>query len=137
MQLRSLQSEEKPLLMIIPMIDIIFFLLVFFMMRMLTMVTQKTIPLQLPQTTVAKVDTTKTIPISITGDGELYIEDQPVSLASLSIRLSALKAENEKLTIVLRGDTAAQYGIVVAVLDVVRLCGINRVSIATEGKRSL
>lgn len=137
MQLRSLQSEEKPLLMIIPMIDIIFFLLVFFMMSMLTMVTQKTIPLQLPQTTAAKVDTTKTIPISITGDGELYIEDQPVSLASLSSRLSALKAENEKLTIVLRGDTAAQYGIVVAVLDVVRLCGIYRVSIATDGKRSV
>ena len=107
MQLRSLQSEEKPLLMIIPMIDIIFFLLVFFMMSMLTMVTQKTIPLQ------------------------------PVSLESLSIRLSALKAENEMLTIVLRGDTAAQYGIVVAVLDVVRLCGINRVSIATDGKRSV
>lgn len=137
MQLRSLQSEEKPLLMIIPMIDIIFFLLVFFMMSILTMVTQKTIPVQLPQTTVAKVDTTKTIPISITGDGELYIEDQPVSLESLSIRLSALKAENEMLTIVLRGDTAAQYGIVVAVLDVVRLCGINRVSIATDGKRSV
>lgn len=137
MQLRSLQSEEKPLLMIIPMIDIIFFLLVFFMMSILTMVTQKTIPVQLPQTTAAKVDTTKTIPISITGDGELYIEDQPVSLDSLSIRLSALKAENEMLTIVLRGDTAAQYGIVVAVLDVVRLCGINRVSIATDGKRSV
>lgn len=137
MQLRSLQSEEKPLLMIIPMIDIIFFLLVFFMMSILTMVTQKTIPVQLPQTTAAKVDTTKTIPISITGDGELYIEDQPVSLESLSIRLSALKAENEMLTIVLRGDTAAQYGIVVAVLDVVRLCGINRVSIATDGKRSV
>ena len=137
MRINSLKEDRKPLLMIIPMIDIIFFLLVFFMMSMLTMVTQKTIPLQLPQTTVAKVDTTKTIPISITGDGELYIEDQPVSLASLSIRLSALKAENEKLTIVLRGDTAAQYGIVVAVLDVVRLCGINRVSIATDSKRSV
>ena len=85
MQLRSLQSDEKPLLMIIPMIDIIFFLLVFFMMSMLTMVTQKTIPLQLPQTTAAKVDTTKTIPISITGDGELYIEDQPVSACAVLI----------------------------------------------------
>ena len=137
MRINSLKEDRKPLLMIIPMIDIIFFLLVFFMMSMLTMVTQKTIPLQLPQTTVAKVDTTKTIPISITGDGELSIEDPPVSLASLPIRLSALKAENEKLTSVLRGDTAAQYGIVVAVLDVVRLCGINRVSIATDGKRSV
>ena len=95
MQLRSLQSEEKPLLMIIPMIDIIFFLLVFFMMSMLTMVTQKTIPLQLPQTTVAKVDTTKTIPISITGDGELYIEVS-LYLSHLSPSVSPLSRQKTK-----------------------------------------
>lgn len=59
MRINSLKSEDKPVLMIIPMIDIIFFLLVFFMMSMLTMVTQKTIALNLPKTTVAKVDTTK------------------------------------------------------------------------------
>lgn len=47
MRINSLKEDRKPLLMIIPMIDIIFFLLVFFMMSMLTMVTQKTIALNL------------------------------------------------------------------------------------------
>ena len=58
MRINSLKEDRKPLLMIIPMIDIIFFLLVFFMMSMLTMVTQKTIALNLPKAAIAKVDTT-------------------------------------------------------------------------------
>ena len=62
MRINSLKEDRKPLLMIIPMIDIIFFLLVFFMMSMLTMVTQKTIALNLPKATIAKVDTTKQSP---------------------------------------------------------------------------
>ena len=135
MQLRSLQSEEKPLLMIIPMIDIIFFLLVFFMMSMLTMVTQKTIALNLPKTTVAKVDTTKTVPVSVTKDGQIYVEQDQVRLEELSARLSTMKTGDEKLTVVLRGDTDVNYGAVVSVMDVIRLSGIERVSMATDGKR--
>ena len=54
MRINSLKEDRKPLLMIIPMIDIIFFLLVFFMMSMLTMVTQKTIALNLPKAAIAK-----------------------------------------------------------------------------------
>ena len=135
MRINSLKSEDKPMLMIIPMIDIIFFLLVFFMMSMLTMVTQKTIALNLPKTTVAKVDTTKTVPVSVTKDGQIYVEQDPVSLEELSSRLAALKTGDEKLTVVLRGDTDVNYGAVVSVMDVIRLSGIERVSMATDGKR--
>lgn len=135
MRINSLKSEDKPVLMIIPMIDIIFFLLVFFMMSMLTMVTQKTIALNLPKTTVAKVDTTKTVPVSVTKDGQIYVEQDPVSLEELSSRLAALKTGDEKLTVVLRGDTDVNYGAVVSVMDVIRLSGIERVSMATDGKR--
>lgn len=134
MRINSLKSEDKPVLMIIPMIDIIFFLLVFFMMSMLTMVTQKTIALNLPKTTVAKVDTTKTVPVSVTKDGQIYVEQDPVSLEELSSRLAALKTGDEKLTVVLRGDTDVNYGAVVSVMDVIRLSGIERVSMATDGK---
>ena len=135
MRIRSLQTDEKPLLMIIPMIDIIFFLLVFFMMSMLTMVTQKTIALNLPKTTVAKVDTTKTVPVSVTKDGQIYLEQELVTAESLGARLAALKASEDKLTVVLRGDTEANYGVVVSVMDVIRLSGIERVSMATEGRK--
>lgn len=135
MRINSLQTDEKPVLMIIPMIDIIFFLLVFFMMSMLTMVTQKTIALNLPKTTVAKVDTTKTVPVSVTKDGQIYVEQDQVRLEELSARLSTMKTGDEKLTVVLRGDTDVNYGAVVSVMDVIRLSGIERVSMATDGKR--
>ena len=135
MRINSLQTDEKPVLMIIPMIDIIFFLLVFFMMSMLTMVTQKTIALNLPKTTVAKVDTTKTVPVSVTKDGKIYVEQDQVRLEELSARLSTMKTGDEKLTVVLRGDTDVNYGAVVSVMDVIRLSGIERVSMATDGKR--
>lgn len=135
MRINSLQMDEKPVLMIIPMIDIIFFLLVFFMMSMLTMVTQKTIALNLPKTTVAKVDTTKTVPVSVTKDGQIYVEQDSVTLEELSARLALLKNGDEKLTVVLRGDTEVNYGAVVSVMDVIRLSGIERVSMATDGKR--
>lgn len=135
MRINSLQTDEKPVLMIIPMIDIIFFLLVFFMMSMLTMVTQKTIALNLPKTTVAKVDTTKTVPVSVTKDGQIYVEQDPVTLEELSARLATMKTGDEKLTVVLRGDTEVNYGAVVSVMDVIRLSGIERVSMATDGKR--
>ena len=120
--------------MIIPMIDIIFFLLVFFMMSMLTMVTQKTIALNLPKTTVAKVDTTKTVPVSVTAEGDIYVEDRLITPEALVAQLMQLKAADEKLTVVLRGDQGAQYGVIVGVMDSVRLAGIERVSIATEGR---
>ena len=135
MRINSLQTDEKPVLMIIPMIDIIFFLLVFFMMSMLTMVTQKTIALNLPKTTVAKVDTTKTVPVSVTKDGQIYVEQDPVTLEELSARLATMKNGDETLTVVLRGDTEVNYGAVVSVMDVIRLSGIERVSMATDGKR--
>ena len=137
MKLSSRTVDESPSIMIVPMIDIIFFLLVFFMLSMLTMVTQKTIALRLPQTVAAKIDTTKTIPISVDGNGALYWELDRITIEELPAKLSAAKAEtgeDEKLTIVLRGDVAAQYGQVVTVLDHVRLAGIDRVSIATDGK---
>lgn len=115
MRINSLKEDRKPLLMIIPMIDIIFFLLVFFMMSMLTMVTQKTIALNLPKATIAKVDTTKTVPVSITEDGRLFLEQNLVSEEELARRLVSLKTENEKLTVVLRGDEKTDYGTVVGV----------------------
>ena len=59
MRLERFENEKKPKIMIIPMIDIIFFLLVFFMMSMLSMVTQRSIGLNLPQASTAVIETTE------------------------------------------------------------------------------
>ena len=102
MKLSSMNVEKKPKIMIIPMIDIIFFLLVFFMMSMLTMVTQKTINLNLPQTASAKLNVEKTLPVSVTSDGTIYVEQEKISKDDFHRRMEIEKNRNPDLAIVLR-----------------------------------
>ncbi len=136
MKLLNLKKDEQPLLMIIPMIDIIFFLLVFFMMSMLTMVTQRTIPLNLPATTTAQIDTTVTVPVSVNKEGRIFLELEEVSYDALANALAAKKAEHgEKLTIVLRGDQESPYGRVIEIMDLVKQTGISKLSIATDSPK--
>ena len=131
-KLDLLPQEERPHLMIIPMIDIIFFLLVFFMMSMLSMVVQKSMPLTLPQAESAKVSMTRNIPITITADGGIYYERDLMSLRDLTARLKEDVAHGEDISVILRGDAAASYGTVVQVMDVVKRLGIEKVYIATD-----
>ncbi len=133
MKLINHQEKKTPLLMIIPMIDIIFFLLVFFMMSMLNMVVQKTMPLNLPRAAVATIDTTRTLPVSIDPAGQVYVEDTPVSMEALAARLSEEQRSHDKLTVVLRGDRTSEYGRIVEVMDIIKRAGIERLSIATVG----
>ena len=132
MKLDLLPPEERPQLMIIPMIDIIFFLLVFFMMSMLSMVVQKSMPLTLPQAESAKVSMTRNIPVTITADGGIYYERDLMSLRDLTARLTEDVAHGEDISVILRGDAAASYGTVVQVMDVVKHLGIEKVYIATD-----
>ncbi|WP_037359419.1 biopolymer transporter ExbD [Selenomonas sp. oral taxon 892] len=132
MKLDLLPPEERPQLMIIPMIDIIFFLLVFFMMSMLSMVVQKSMPLTLPQAESAKVSMTRNIPVTITADGGIYYERDLMSLRDLTARLTEDVAHGEDISVILRGDAAASYGTVVQVMDVVKRLGIEKVYIATD-----
>jgi len=131
-KLDLLPQEERPQLMIIPMIDIIFFLLVFFMMSMLSMVVQKSMPLTLPQAESAKVSMTRNVPVTITADGGIYYERDLMSLRDLTARLKEDVAHGEDISVILRGDAAASYGTVVQVMDVVKNLGIEKVYIATD-----
>lgn len=134
MQLRSLRTVSKPKLMIIPMIDIIFFLLVFFMMSMLSMVVQKSMPVQLPTATTSKVDLSKQIPITITADGTIYVEQEPMTEELMVRRLQVEQSRNKDLTVVLRADTKSQYGVFVNILDTLKSIGVTKISVATDSK---
>ncbi|KAF1682488.1 biopolymer transporter ExbD [Veillonella sp. R32] len=135
MQIRSLRTTNKPKLMIIPMIDIIFFLLVFFMMSMLSMVVQKSMPVNLPTATSSSVDLQRKIPITITADGRIYVEqDSYANLEGMAQRLEAEKAKGGDLTIILRADQKAQYGTFVQVLDTLKNMNLNKIAVATESK---
>ena len=120
--------------MIIPMIDIIFFLLVFFMMSMLSMVVQKSIPVNLPAAQTTKVDLQRKVPITVTVDGSVFVDQKPMSLEEMVSYLKAEQAKGNEVTILLRADTAAQYGMFVQVLDTLKHNNITKIAIATESK---
>ncbi|WP_371378604.1 ExbD/TolR family protein [Sporomusa aerivorans] len=134
MKLSDLRSERQPKLMIIPMIDIIFFLLVFFIMSTLYMVDQQTIPVNLPQAASARSEKPHSVAVAVTKEGRILFNQEEIPLELLKKRVQLELAGQNDLVFVLRSDKLAEYGKVVAVLDELKLAGAQRVAIATERK---
>ncbi len=134
MKLRNLRSERQPKLMIIPMIDIIFFLLVFFIMSTLYMVDQQTIPVNLPQAASAQSEKPRSVAVVVTKEGRVLFEQEEIPLELLKKRVQIEMSKQNDLVFTLRSDKAAEYGKVVAVLDELKLAGAHQVAIATERK---
>ena len=86
MKLRDSRSLKQPELMIIPMIDIMFFLLVFFMLSTMYMVDLKTIPIKLPKAEYSAVDTQTTFAVSVKKDGSIWLGDKQTDISSLTMQ---------------------------------------------------
>lgn len=134
MRLRSLRVAEQPQLMIIPMIDIIFFLLVFFMMSTLYMVEQHTMPVSLPQAAAVQQDTQRNITVTVTKDGRILFEQEELPLTLLKKRVGLEIAGQPDKVFVLRADKQVEYGQVINVLDELKMAGARRVAVAAETK---
>lgn len=134
MKLRSLRVESQPQLMIIPMIDIIFFLLVFFMMSTLFMVEQHTIPVNLPQAYTAQQTTSTSINITVLSNGRIMFDREEIPLPLLAKRVSIALAQQPEHAFVLRADKQTEYAKIIAALDEIKAAGARRVALASEMK---
>ena len=132
MRLRNWREDKQPDLMIIPMIDIMFFLLVFFMISTIYMVEQKSLPIQLPKAAQASVDNKPAFVITMKEDGSLWIEDQQIAPDALVWQVQLESRRNPSFAVLVRADERASYGKVVAVLDLLKRAGAGRFALATE-----
>lgn len=132
MRIRDRHSGDKPEVMIIPMIDIMFFLLVFFMLSTLYMVNLKTVPVQMPQAQSAETQMNVTYLVTMKADGSLWLEDKLISEKELLAAAQAESRKNNKFAIVLRADQTLDYGMVVGLLDKFKAAGITRFGLAAE-----
>ena len=126
--------KKKPEFMIIPMIDIIFFLLVFFMMNSLQTVAQKALTVQLPQAQSASAPAQLPIIITLDEAGHMTIDNKPVSITESSGIMTKHIQENANAAVVLQADRRTAHGQVVAVMDMLKQSGVKRLSIAAEQK---
>lgn len=132
MKLRDSRKLNTPELMIIPMIDIMFFLLVFFMLSTMYMVDMKTIPIKLPTAENSSVDTKTTFAVSIKKDGSIWLADKKTDIKSLTMQAMMEQKSNPGFAIIIRADKDSDYGQVIALLDTLKGAGINRFGLATD-----
>jgi biopolymer transport protein ExbD len=133
----SPRSKRQARIEIIPLIDIMFFLLATFVMVSLSMVKSHGVPVRLPSTaTGQQIDHKDFSTISVTASGQVYIDKEEVSLAQLGLKLAALKADNEEFKIFINGDEDARLGLAIEVLDTARSLGITKIAFETRTKPS-
>lgn len=129
----KLRPESEARIEIIPLIDIMFFLLAAFMLVSLGMVNLQSVKVNLPTATSATPDTVRDlVNVSVDGGGLIYLNQQPVGPNELAARLATLYQTNASLRVFISGDRAARHGDIISVLDVVRGVGIDRVAFETR-----
>jgi biopolymer transport protein ExbD len=132
-KIRSPLPERKARIEIIPLIDIMFFLLAAFMLASLTLIRLKTIKLNLPTATQAAPEFKPDIlNIDVDAQGNIHVEQRQVSSAELRAFLSNKFQRNTNLPVYISGDKRASHGDVIRVLDIVRRAGIQKVSFAVS-----
>jgi biopolymer transport protein ExbD len=133
MKIRSPLARRRTRLEIIPLIDIMFFLLASFMMVSLQMQKVRTLKASLPTATLA-TSTAKPDIIDLTVDhnGQVMVDKQPVSIPELFTLLTNRHHLNTNVPVYIHGNRDATHGSVVYVLDYVKRAGIERVAIAVK-----
>lgn len=137
MKLQSTFAKRRARIEIVPLIDIIFFLLATFVMVSLSMVKDQGISVRLPKAvTGVPQERSASVTVTIKENGEFYLNKEKIGSRDLLQRLTELKAANADQKVLVNGDELAYFGDVVTVLDGVRKIGIDKVSIQTKGASS-
>lgn len=126
--------KNKPVFMIIPMIDIIFFLLVFFMMNSLQTIAQKALSVQLPQAQSAQTPAQMPIILTVDSEGHITMDNKPVSYDEATALMQQHMSENANAAVILQADRRTAHGQVVAVMDMLKSAGVKKLAIAAEQK---
>ena len=127
------KDELKTEINILPMIDVIFAILSFFIVSSLFLTKVETIPINLPASTTAKKEDKKSINLSIDSKSRIFLNKNLVQLSNLKNEIIKLNIEKNSL-IIIRGDKNVNYGKIVEVMDIIRSLKNIKIAISTNPK---
>jgi len=116
----------------LPLIDVVFCILTFFILAAVSLTRQQAITLNLPQASTSQAQSQKMLVVSIDPAGQLYVDKDPVNRTELFEQLGTYLKTNPDGVVILRASQVVSYNEVIQVLDLLRSVGGNRVALATQ-----
>lgn len=116
------------------MIDIMFFLLVFFMLSTLYMSNIKTVPVNIPNVQNSDMTTPVNYLITLKKDGSIYLKDKIINEQSLLEHAEKEEKKNSRFAVIIRADRDINYGLLMSLMDKLRGVGITHLGLATDKK---
>jgi biopolymer transport protein ExbD len=125
-------DQKRARIEIIPMIDVIFFLLVFFMISTLSMTVNRGLPVNLPTAGTSQKELRENLSITLTQDGELFLNRESITRRDLGERVKAALMAEPDITVIMNADGEVHHSVVVALMDELRLAGVSSLAIAVK-----
>ena len=132
MRRRPRKQSLPPQLMLSPMIDMIFLLLVFFIVSTMYMSEIKTIPIRLPVAQNSETVSTSNFAVTVKKDGVLYLEDNKIEIKQLVANAAAESKRDAAFSVIIRADGEANYKTVIKLMDELKGAGVTRFGLATD-----
>ena len=122
----------------LPLIDIVFLLLVFFIYAMLSMAVHRGLPVVLPVSSTAEIDTELTLTLTVKDDGSAYLDKESIVIEQLKTALlgkirSMEDSEAASAKVLLFADRSLSYQDLYKVLDQIKMAGIANISLQADG----
>ncbi|MFZ3047516.1 MAG: biopolymer transporter ExbD [Desulfatirhabdiaceae bacterium] len=124
--------KKKARIEMLPLMDVVFLVLAFFIYAMLSMSVHRSLPVSLPVSETAEIDQNRTVSVTIRRDGGIFVDRSPVNMDSLARVLSESSGGNPEKGVLLFADRSVAYEDIFRVLDKIRLAGLSRISLQAE-----
>lgn len=130
--LKDRRKRREASIPLSPMIDMIFLLLVFFILSTMFMSEVHTINIKMPIAKNTTVQHNNTFSVTLKKDGSVWLQDKPTDVESLVLEAAIESKRDDKFAVVIRADKEVDYGKVIELLDKLKTSGVKRFGMAAE-----
>ncbi|MFO7667263.1 MAG: biopolymer transporter ExbD [Desulfobacterales bacterium] len=131
----NVSKARKARIEMVPLIDTVFLILVFFIYAILSMSVHLGLPVFLPASSASDIEKNLILSVTVKSDGTVYIDREPVSFDDLVADLKDKAGSKKQTGVMLFADNSLSYQKLFNVLDQIRKAGINHISLQSEADR--